>query len=269
MSAWAVIPKRLCFINSAYASQGTTSLFYQNMTSSPIRPDPDSTRTTYIAVRSAVIPMSFEAVNSSNNALVVNETQGGITKTFTAFIGAGQYDLVGFQSAVNQALLIASAVSGYTASYNCVVSTSTGQCSFGLTTAGISATLTFDAPTTSNNILGLPTAGLSSAFTNTTVYTGPGLISISGPRYIMIRSQSFLSEYYEARVNAVSNIMLAIPVTASNMQTLTWAPAYPTTYSKIGAAIDTININITDENGVNLNLRNQPVQIEFGIYVSD
>lgn len=269
MSSWYVIPARVCFINSSFRQAGTSSSFSVALPSSPLYPELISGATTYVAVRSAVIPLSYESINSNNNVLSVTETSGGIDLTFSAVIGVGQYDLLGFQTALNQALTAASAVNGYGATYNCEVSTVTGSCTFQLTTSpGITVVLHFDSPTTADTILGLPTTGDSTPFSDSASYTGPGIISISGPRYIQVRSPAFVSDYYENRIQAESNILLSLPVTASALHTLTWSPAYPTSFARIASTIDFLPIDITDENGVILNLRDQPVQIELGIYVS-
>lgn len=261
------IPRRTCFVNSTYRSNGTGSLFTINMTGTPLRPALEPNADTFIAVRSAAIPLTYNSVNSTNNVLNLTELQGESFFDFLVIIPPGQYDLLAMQTTLSQVMSQASSASGLGLTYDAVISTTTGSVTFSLvdemTTTTVNIIL---SNSTAISILGLPSTG-TATWTNSTSYTGSGIVSISGPRYICIRSQSFIQDNYEVAINGPSNILETFPITAPQFSMQIFNPAMPITLSKISCTIDTMTFNITDENGINLDLRGQPVQFLLALYV--
>lgn len=261
------IPRRTCFVDSSNRSAGTTSFFSFAMTGTPLKPDPDPNMDTYVAIRTAVIPLTYNSVNTTNNVMSVSETQG-TTKTFTVTIPAGQYDLLSMQTTTAQALSQASTAHGFGLPYNVTISTTTGSATFSLTSYSTPTVITFNFGSvfTAASILGLPSSG-AGVFTQSTSYTGTGIVSISGPRYICIRSPNFIQDNYEVAVNGPSNILESFPITAQQYSTQIFNPSMPITLSRISATVDSPTFDITDENGINLDLRGQPVQFLIALYV--
>lgn len=265
----ALVPAARVLINSAYRTSGTSSQPTFIMQGSLFTPSTDPEIDRFVAVNKAVIPLTMQVVQSSNNQLSITETNlnTGIPQTFTVTIGNGSYDLFSFELAVQQALNNASAILGYTLTYFTTISTTTGNMTFGITDADYEVYLNFGSPTTANTILGLPSSGQSTAITDSQNYTGTGIVSISGPRMLVIRSPNFVSSFYEARTNSLSNIIGIIPVTAPPFYTQIWEEgAFPKMRGRIASQVDNLIINITDENGIQLDFQGETIQIDFAIY---
>ena len=264
MSEW--IPAQSVYVNSTpgYTGfSGTGSNFTAFLLGSPIVPKPN--KVTRCAITSAVIPLTYYGINSTNNTINITETNGVTPKTYTATLVPGNYTSTTVVTMLNAILTAASLASGYSLAWDCTFSTDTGLMTFATSTAGYTATINF-ASSTAQSTLGLPSTGTSTGITSTTTYTAPNICNFIGPTEIHIRCGNFQSNVYETRVQTESIIMAIIPITANEFQTVVYMPAYPKIFGHVSSKIDSMQIYITDQFGNILNLNGFGVSIDFAFY---
>jgi hypothetical protein len=213
------------------------------------------------------VPNTGSATFSSSSTYS-SGSPSAISKAYNATIPPGSYTIDSFETALNGAMTAASAASGYSNTFTSTIDTDTGSIVFSLTpgTSNAGAILTFGAPTTADGILGLPLSGFSPFFNATTDYDAPGVVNIAGPREILIRSPSFITNCYESRTTNDSTILAIMQIQGEPFQDLVYSPAVPKIFATLGAVIRHIDIQITDENGNVLNLNGAPVLIQLAFY---
>ena len=260
------IPFQSVYINSTPGYGGVTgtgSLFTTFLQGSPIIPQYG--RTVRAAVTTATIPLTYYGINTTNNTLNVTETNGVTPRTFNVTLIYGTYTSTSLVTMLNAVMTAASAGSGYSMTYTSTLSTDTGLITFSTSTAGFTSTLNFGA-TTASIPLGLPTTGTSTGITNTTPYTSPNIVNIIGPTEIHIRCGNFLANIYETRVQAEAPILAIIPIVGNQFDSVVYVPAYPKLFGVVGARLDRLDFNITDEFGNNINLNGFGVKIQLAFY---
>jgi hypothetical protein len=248
--------------------QGTTN-FIVPLPGGPIAPDEGFSYKA--AITSATIPLSYYGVNSSNDTVNITETDGTTPVTFTVKLLDGQYTNVSFISMLNTAMTDASAVSGYSFTYNSSLSITTGKISYSITDAAPNAVtinyLVF--ATTATVPLGLPPkniTGVATTFTALAPWLSYNVINIQGPYEIHIRSNQFPTNVFEARTQSPSTILAIIPVVGAQFQTTIYIPAIPKIFADINSRTDFMSVMITDENGILLDLNGQPVFFDLQVY---
>jgi hypothetical protein len=214
-----------------------------------------TTRITEIVIERIEIPYSFYAVNSTNNVLTFNNG------TVTATITPGNYTSTTIQSELKTKIDAAFADTNTTITF----SPSTYKLTITRTTAFIIDSMNSVPASTASNIL-----GFRSSTASATSATASGVINISGPNYIIMRS-TFLTKPIQHRMlysdTTYQNNLWAIPLSASPGDIIFESPNLPIklNYKFTIAPTDIIDIQLYDDsnNFLDLNGLDWAMQLIF------
>ncbi len=214
-----------------------------------------TTRITEIVIERIEIPYSFYVINSTNNVLKFNN--GVVTATLTP----GNYTSTTIQTELKSKIDTAFGDTNTTVSF----SSSTYKLTITRTSAFIVDSMTSVPSSTAADILGFKVSTPSA-----TSATASGVINISGPNYIIIRS-TFLTKPIQHKMlysnTSYQNNLWAVPLSASPGDIIFESPNMPIrlNYKFTIQTTDVIDIQLYDDsnNFLDLNGLDWAMQLIF------
>lgn len=202
------------------------------------------TRVKSVEVVSVEIPFTFYTLNSSNNVFKFTDNT---PTTYTVTLSPGNYDGATFASALQTAMNLLMA--GFTVTY--------GYTTFKLTWANASQfNILISGSTMASTI------GVTSASGLTTSFTSQGTINLSGPNYILIKSDKLVKPkrtppyLHSAQANVLYKVVVSTGPGSTLIEKNSYSNPNPIMYGT-RQRIQVIDLQLIDPNGNVLDLNGQ------------
>lgn len=240
------------YINSNSKSSGSSGNFVVPIRSNPI--DVSSKYTTYIAVTSATIPITYFPVRTGNNIFVWSEATGGdVTTTITP----------GFYTGSTFATIIGTKMteqSPNALTYVVDYLPDLGKIQINVPSGTLTLKMS-SAASTASSIMGFNDEDVA----DTDEIVSPNPISIGGPKTIHIRMNAIIGNMYNTYEASLSNVLAVVPVVGTRFSTMVFQPLFITPCI-VTSQLSEINIILTDEYSNVLDFNGVNVDIELSVF---
>lgn len=238
-----IVDNALITLNSKFATkQNGTYLSNVIFPFSNIFSLNDNIKRAYISLQNATIPISFYIVNETNNRLVLKDVGGG--GTYNIDIDVGNYSastlIIELQNKIN---------AGFP--HTCIITFNKNNGKFTFTFNGHTQ---IRDTTTMDDILGTGGGNLNTGGSFEIVMPYP--ISLLGAKKLLIKSQALDITTFDSQIGSKLNILATIPVSEAFYGLMVYVPSTETKFLLTTDSINTIDIEITDEENNLINFNN-------------
>lgn len=252
----------LIHLNSNYADVKLNNLssdvgfYFQNIESNP-------QVHIYLRVLDIVIPYSFYQINSSNNFLVVQKSQGN-----NAYISITQGNYNVYQLITELKTQFSNNFLDMNVTYNEI----TNKFTFTLTHLGGPnyQEFTFKKSSTCLKVLGFDNTDTSSTLQ---VLTSTNTINLQPSNYIMIHTNLYTSYINKSQSANLQNLFISIPINTPPNSLIVFQPSSNSAINTYDNLFNTIYFQLTDEYGNKIDLNGQDwsitLELLFFDYVND